>query len=136
MQFVPQVRLFFRSASRAMRPSVRVPRLMALVSIVGPVIGVACADQNRLVSPNEGALRVPRDRPAFTINQNLEGPVPGREMVSIGVTDTTTGIDSAAFPFSYSSKTLVRITVIGKLARRYTTNITPQLYSSYAGQAY
>lgn len=65
----------------------------------------------------------------------IPGPVPGSFSAIIQVRDSATAVDSVAWPIEFPQRTRVRMTVSGRLSRRYTSNMTPSL-SNMRGQPY
>ena len=63
------------------------------------------------------------------------GPVPGRTTMSLGIRDSATAIDSVLWPASFTDRTRVRLTVVGRLNRRYSESMQPS-FNNIKGTLY
>lgn len=96
----------------------------------------ACGDT---VLPSEQptpSIDSPRFGPTCgTICVTLPGPIPGAFSAVLGRGDSATGRDSVLWATSYPTRSTVKLTVSGRLTRKYTMNTMPA-WAAYRGTNY
>lgn len=112
-------------------------RLLVAVPVVGLVVS-ACRDFPSEATTQRSKTTESSDvGHAFTsvVDSFIPGPVPGRNTMSLGIRDSATAIDSVLWPASFTDRTRVRLTVVGRLNRRYSESMQPS-FNNIKGTLY
>lgn len=123
--------LFLKRLGDVVRTS-RVFLCLVAMTLIG-----GCGDVLPPTAPHAVA-RGEHPRPDVTCGVEcltLPQPVPGAASVTLGYSNSYTGIDSVAWPLTYANRTRVRMTVTGMLSRTYVTTMHPS-FAATAGQPY
>ncbi len=106
----------------------------ALITVLALL--AACGDA---VLPSEQptpSIGSPRFGPTCgTTCVTLPGPIPGAFSAVLGRGDSATGRDSVLWATSYPTRSTVKLTVTGRLTRKYTMNTMPA-WAAYRGANY
>lgn len=100
-----------------------VSRIRAFLLLIAVVGSYACGDRTTLVEPKSPPPSTGGPRRTVVYPAPVLGPVPGRNTITLGFANQTTARDSAVWPDSFPVNTRVKLTVAGRIERKYNPNI-------------